>query len=137
MLTRFFSGPFDKCIIKLRYVWVGVFIVLGIVGAVIASRIGPLTKQEEWLPDDNEIIMLSNEVNDNFSKAVEGFEQTIWVHLNWGVKDLDREGVSSWDPEDVGKLVWDDNFTVTPEANQRSIMELCNGLKTNKELVKD
>ena len=74
MLTRFFSGPFDKCIIKLRYVWVGVFIVLGIVGAVIASRIGPLTKQEEWLPDDNEIIMLSNEVNDNFSKAVEGFE---------------------------------------------------------------
>ena len=35
-LTRFFSGPYDKCIIKLRYVWVGVFVVIGIVFAAFA-----------------------------------------------------------------------------------------------------
>ena len=57
--------------------------------------------------------------------------------MNWGVKGLDRDGVGSWDPEDIGKLVWDPTFTVTPQANQQSIMDLCNGLKTNTEIVSD
>ena len=35
-LTRFFSGPYDRCIIKLRYVWVGVFVVIGIIFAIFA-----------------------------------------------------------------------------------------------------
>jgi len=75
---------------------------------------GPLTEEEEWLPEDNKIMVLSKEVDDNFSRAVEGMRKGIFVNVNFGVKDLDRDGVSSWDPEDIGKLVWDDDFTVTP-----------------------
>ena len=62
--------------------------------------------------------MLSKEIDDNFSRAVEGLKSGIMVNINWGVKGLDRDGVSSWDPEDVGKLIWDDGFTVTPVLNQ-------------------
>ena len=62
--------------------------------------------------------MLSREIDDNFSRAVEGLKSGIMVNINWGVKGLDRDGVSSWDPEDVGKLIWDDGFTVTPVLNQ-------------------
>ena len=75
---------------------------------------GPLTEEEEWLPEDNKIMVLSKSVDDNFSRAVEGMRKGIFVNVNFGVKDLDRDGVSSWDPEDIGKLVWDDDFTVTP-----------------------
>ena len=75
---------------------------------------GPLTEEEEWLPEDNKIMVLSKSVDDNFSRAVEGMGKGIFVNVNFGVKDLDRDGVSSWDPEDIGKLVWDDDFTVTP-----------------------
>ena len=75
---------------------------------------GPLTEEEEWLPEDNKIMVLSKSVDDNFSRAVEGMRKGIYVNVNFGVKDLDRDGVSSWDPEDIGKLVWDDDFTVTP-----------------------
>ena len=42
---------------KLRYVLIGVFIVIGIVGAIFASDIGPLTKQEEYLPSDDPFIL--------------------------------------------------------------------------------
>lgn len=98
---------------------------------------GPLTEEEEWLPDDNEIIMLSNEVNDNFSKSVDGTNKGIVVNINWGVEALDRDGVGSWDPEDIGKLIWDDGFTVTPVENQKFLMDMCNSIKTNTELVKD
>ena len=39
------------------------------------------------------------------------------VKLNWGVKDLDRSDVALWDPEEIGKIVWDDGFTIAPRAN--------------------
>ena len=98
---------------------------------------GPLTEQEEWLPEDNKIVVLSREIDANFSKAVDGLKKGTIVNLNWGVKDLDREGVSTWDPEDVGKLIWDENFTMTPKENQQSILDLCTNLKSNKELLKE
>jgi len=37
--------------------------------------------------------------------------------MTWGVKDLDRSDVGLWDPEDLGELVWDEGFTVSPEEN--------------------
>ena len=100
---------------------------------------GPLTEQEEWIPEDNEVMMLSKEIDDNFSRSVGDVKKgLLLVNINWGVKDLDRDGVGTWDPEDVGKLIWDDSFTMTPEANQRSILDLCNKLKTDSsDLVKE
>lgn len=100
---------------------------------------GPLTEQEEWIPEDNEVMMLSKEIDDNFSRSVGDVKKgLLLVNINWGVKDLDRDGVGTWDPEDVGKLIWDDSFTMTPEANQRSILDLCRKLKTDSsDLVKE
>ena len=34
--------------------------------------------------------------------------EALVVKINWGVKGLDRSGISNWDPNDMGKLVWDD-----------------------------
>jgi hypothetical protein len=82
-------------------------------------------------------MMLSKEINDNFSRSVGDVRKGLMVNINWGVKDLDRDGVSTWDPEDVGKLVWDDTFTMTPVLNQQSVLNLCASLKTNTELVKE
>ena len=99
---------------------------------------GPLTEQEEWIPEDNEVMMLSKEIDVNFSRSVGDVKKGLFVNINWGVKDLDRSDVGTWDPEDVGKLIWDDNFTMTPEANQRSILDLCKKLKTDSsDLVKE
>ena len=53
------------------------------------------------------------------------------VRLNWGVKDLDRSDAGLWDPKKMGKLIWDDNFTVSPKANQEALMGLCVDLRDN------
>ena len=81
--------------------------------------------------------MLSKEIDENFSRSVGDVRKGLMVNINWGVKDLDRDGVSTWDPEDVGKLVWDDTFTMTPVLNQQSVLDLCASLKTNTDLVKE
>ena len=43
-ITRCFSGPFDRFVIKARYILVVLFLILGVVAVIIASDIGPLTK---------------------------------------------------------------------------------------------
>ena len=55
----------------------------------------------------------------------------IFVKMSWGVKDLDREEVDLWDPSKMGKLIWDETFTVIPESNQQALLDLCTDLRDN------
>lgn len=60
------------------------------------------------------------------------------MHLNWGIKGLDREDVGLWDPTDIGTLIMDDTFNIVPAQNQKALLDLCNKLKDGRiELVKD
>lgn len=84
---------------------VALFIILGIVAAVIASEMGPLTQQEEFLPNTDPLMVLQKEVEDNFKpmgtfSSAGNVKGNIFVNINWGIKDLDRSNVGIWDPED-------------------------------------
>ena len=59
------------------------------------------------------------------------------VSIVWGIKDLDRSDVGLWDPDELGELVWDDEFDISPPENQQSLIKLCEDLKNDHELVKD
>lgn len=90
--------------------------VVGIAAGVIASGIGPLTKQEDYLPRDHPVIITQTLVEENFS-STSSLKEAIVIKLNWGVEGLNRENVGLWDPEDLGEIIWDDSFTVAPKAN--------------------
>ena len=122
-MNRFFSTTHNRIIYKLRYLLSVFFIVLGVTAAVIASRIGSLTKQEDYIPPSDPYIVLQTEVEDNFIQlgtfsAAANVRGAIFVNVNWGVKDLDRSKVDLWDAANMGELVWDDQFTVAPKENQ-------------------
>ncbi len=54
----------------------------------------------------------------------------------WGLQDIDKEGVGKWNPEEIGTIVWDDNFDLAPEANQQYLYDFCLGLRS-QEFVSD
>ena len=43
----------------------------------------------------------------------------------------------SWDATDLGVLVWDEEFTIAPEENQAALIEFCEYLEIESELVLD
>lgn len=88
---------------KLRILFIIIFIIIGVVAAVISTGIGPLTKQEEFLPNSHEIMILMDDVGKQFSSA-SNLKDSIVVKLTWGIKGLDRSDVALWDPSDLGKL---------------------------------
>jgi len=44
-----------------------------------------------------------------------GGNQDLKIDMFWGIKDLDTNGGSHWDPEFIGKAVMDKNFDLSPK----------------------
>ena len=63
-------------------------------------------------------------------------ESSVNVKLIWGVSGIDESSAKKWDSEEFGHLVWDDSFTLAPQANQLRFIDICTSLRTNS-LVKD
>jgi hypothetical protein len=45
-----------------------------------------------------------------------------------GTLDTDTDDVDPWDTVDVGTIVWDEDFTLSPQANQQAMLDLCDAL---------
>lgn len=95
-ITKFFSTSFNDTVFSCRYLLIFCFIFIGVVAGVIASNIGPLTSQEEYLPRDDPLMVLQNEVETNFVTlgsflSAANMRGNIYVSLCWGVKGLNRD----------------------------------------------
>ena len=97
---------------------------------------GPLSALESMLPQDHPLMAASSIMSEEFARG-EGGPSTLEVALTWGVKDMDRSNVGPWESSNPGVLVWDDEFTVAPRRNQVALLNLCDWLETESELVQD
>jgi preprotein translocase subunit SecG len=52
-MERFFGGPWNNFVKKFRWVLIALFLGWVIAAAIIASKLRPITKQEQFLPDDH------------------------------------------------------------------------------------
>ena len=43
---------------------------------------------------------------------------SIEIEIFWGVDKIDKDDIDRWDPEDLGKMKWDDNFNMALESSQ-------------------
>lgn len=55
-------------------------------------------------------------MTENFTDQVEK-SQMINLDLVWGLDDIDRTGDNAWDPEFVGKVIFDDAFSISSADN--------------------
>ena len=63
-------------------------------------------------------------------------DEAIYVSRVWGVEDVDRSGNNRWKSEDIGKIVYDDEFNMALPANQQWLKDICQEL-WDSELVQD
>lgn len=132
-IEQFFGGPWNYWVHKLRFIIV--FVCAGWTGFAIfkAKDIGPLTAQEEFLPKDNPITIVMNTLNDKFKGTSQA--NVIKVEIFWGVKDLNKDGVGSWDSEVFGTAVMDDKFDISSKEAQQSLLNFCSDLKDQKFIL--
>ena len=116
-LTKFFAGPCNQFVHKTAHIIIIVMTLLGIVMFANAVRMAPLSSQEEILPEGHPVLILKDLMTEQFTETVNS-QETLNVVIHWGIEGLDRSKVGAWDAASSGKLIWDENFTILPAANQ-------------------
>lgn len=49
--------------------------------------------------------------------------------IHFGVKEIDKEGVSMWKAADIGKAVFDPDFNLYQRESQKALLDLCVDLR--------
>lgn len=72
--------------------------------------------------------------NDCLEAVIEG---TVVIDVVWGIEGIDREGADYKNPlaEDVGDPIYDKSFKGEKESAQLAILDMCNALGNNSDLV--
>eukprot|EP00357_Protocruzia_adherens_P000973 CAMPEP_0115006634 /NCGR_PEP_ID=MMETSP0216-20121206/20623_1 /TAXON_ID=223996 /ORGANISM="Protocruzia adherens, Strain Boccale" /LENGTH=954 /DNA_ID=CAMNT_0002373267 /DNA_START=205 /DNA_END=3072 /DNA_ORIENTATION=- len=124
---------FDK-VTKARYFIMAFFAMWFIATLVMATQIEPLSENEKWVPSDSNVSEAFDAIQDTFHKGeTDGF---IKVNIVYGIDGLDRSDVRAYDVESIGDVEWDNNFDLSPKANQERMIEVCSLVK-NSPLVQD
>ena len=114
-IEKFFGNRWNTWMSKLKFfilpitlIWIGIALwrALSLESATEAIR---------RLPDDHWLVKLEDTLSDDFHRTAEA--ESLTVYLVWGISKLNRDGVDRWDPTDIGKIVYDDDFDMSSEAN--------------------
>lgn len=124
-MEMFFSGPWNDYVKKYALVIVLVFMIWTITAAIFASKLTPLSKEEEFLPPDHQLTKISEIVEENYSGGI----INLGIDIYWGVEGIDKSDVGRWSPENIGEVIWDEKFDLTPIENQQNVMDFCEDLK--------
>lgn len=57
-MDKFFAGKWNDFVYKFRIPIIAVFVIWTIIASIFAADLGPLTKEEEFLPDTHPITIV-------------------------------------------------------------------------------
>ena len=129
----FFDQPWNNAVKRFAWPIIAIFTVWTVVAAIYAMQLKPLSKEEEFLPADHELMQVWSTVETNFPV---GAIVELNVDVYWGVKGINKDKVVRWNPDYVGEVIWDETFDISSEANQRSLLDFCDDL-LKQEFVAD
>lgn len=105
-----------------RHAIVVLFMIWFVCSSYLCSQWKTLSKEEEYLPKGHFIIVGKEIIEKKFTERLEG--DYIDVEIVFGVKDNDKSDVYWWDPQGIGKPIWDSKFNITDSATQISLLKL-------------
>merc|ERR1719204_2701365 len=97
-------------ILKYRFISIAICLVSLIPSIWATTQLQAATKGKQDLPEDHPVQAILNILTDEFVATVN--DDLVTVHLVWGIKDMDREGiVEIYSPDNPGQVVWDETFS--------------------------
>ena len=86
-----------------------VFGVWTIIAGYYASKLSPISKEENFLKEDHPLMQEQNDSFRDFG-LMEFFKMDVSIY--WGVKNIDKSDTSRWDSHNIGKVILDDDFSL-------------------------
>merc|ERR1712046_443504 len=123
LAERLLGGPFADFVVKRRAILLGFFALVLAGAAAAGTQIRPATSTDQFLPADHPFQRIITLWNDAFPSSAQNASAK--VYLTWGLKDMDRSGVSLLrNSKNKGTVVYDEGFTFDEDA-QLHIFNVC------------
>lgn len=121
-LERFFALSWAGWITMIR---IPVLIGFATLFGIVIWRASLLEEQDEdeTFFSSNHYMQRTQDTSDSFSAAQES--GLVYVITIWGVNGVNRDGSNYWDPEDYGKVKWDNNFDISSPDSQEYLYDSC------------
>ncbi len=81
-----------------------------------STNLKPLSKAEEFLPAEHWSMQGWKLSQNAFNQGNQ--DEKMSVDLYFGADHIDKTEASLWDPNQYGDIVWNEDFTLAPKANQ-------------------
>lgn len=129
---KFFYGPFANALAgPLKYIVCVAFLGLMAGGVFLCTKLAPPTDTEQWFPTHHMFRKYVGDVGKDFSTQSQN-ANSLQVVIAYGMKELDLSGTGVWRPGEIGKVVYDDAFTLKSGKAQRHIADTCRELRGRK-----
>lgn len=86
-IDKFYGGKFNGLISKGKWFIFAIIAIWSIFSCVMATQLGPLTKEEEWLPDDHWVSRAFKILGEGYFSGDQ--DESITMELFWGVDKVD------------------------------------------------
>jgi len=94
-----------------------------------AAQLGPPEEPEQWLPPDNMLQQVPDELQDNYIPGE--LDQYIEVDIPFGIQGFERPNFNPYKPaENRGNVVFDNGFDFYPAAAQNAFLYACDKIRT-------
>lgn len=134
LLSQFFVKVWAPKLFRLRWIILTLLVPLIIATTATTRRISPLSTIELLFPESNFMGVSLGIVKGEYPPVD---KDTVNIQMVWGVRGVDRSGTDKWDILDLGTVVWDPYFDLSPVAAQQFYMDTCNEVSVAYELVKE
>lgn len=99
---------------------------LGLTSMNFAVKLSTPTEDDESFTDRHMFTGLSTDLNTFLGGNSDAFAQ---MTVAFGFKGIDRSDFNRFVPsENIGTVIWDDDFDILPRANQEYMLDLCDQL---------
>ncbi|KAJ3436711.1 sterol-sensing domain [Anaeramoeba flamelloides] len=129
LLERYFFRHHVHFLRKFRWGILIIFLAILIFFSIQTSKLEPSEEPTEFVPDGHLIKRGYNaELDEFYSSSIVGT-----VYLQWGVESIDRTGVDPLEIDNLGKVIYDNDWEPNLPSSQEWIIEVCDRIRNEYE----
>lgn len=132
-IERFFRGPWLNFLKKGRYIVVIFSFVFAGLSLWQGLQLETPRESESLLPDYHETVVATTALNDGFPRSDVNLQLQVWAI--WGVRGVDRSGLTRFDVTDLGQAEFDTDFDFTRSAVQQRVLDACTFFGSQEDLI--
>lgn len=131
-IERYFNGIHANYLQKYAYLNLAIFLVVVVAGVFLCTKLEPPLEEENYFPGDHMFSVYRKLMDLNSGTSPYGTSSQDYVaavNVAWGLQGMSLKGTDKWNPEDIGKVVYDATFDMSSPEAQVHIHKVCQDVK--------